>query len=67
MTKAKARKRAKAKAATKSRKPAAKGETPDVKSHAGIFDNKSNSAWNMGRGADIKNLAGIRRGASRSR
>jgi hypothetical protein len=67
MTKAKARKRAKAKAAVKSRKPKAKEDQPGNKPRAGIFDNKVNSAWNMGRGADIKNQAGMRRGATRSR
>ncbi|MDP6174605.1 MAG: hypothetical protein QGF09_10590 [Rhodospirillales bacterium] len=67
MTKAKARKRAKAKAAVKSRKPAAKGDQQDTKSRAGIFDNKANSNWNMGRGADIKNQGAMRRGAARSR
>ncbi len=67
MTKAKARKRAKAKAAAKSRQPAAKGETPENKPRTGIFDNKANTGWNMGRGADIKNQGAMRRGAARSR
>jgi len=69
MTKARARKRAKAKAAMKSRKP----QTPEDKAGAakdksrpGQFDAKSNSMRNAS-GANVKSFSGMKRGAARSR
>lgn len=67
MTKARARKRAKARAAAKAGKPSAKGRKPEVKVRAGQFDAKSDATWHKGGSKDIKHPVGIRRGAARSR
>jgi len=67
MTKAKARARAKARAAAKAAKPVAEGEKAEVKVRAGHFDAKSHAKRIGGRSANVAPMAGIRRGASRSR
>ncbi len=67
MTKAKARKRAKARAAAKGGRPGAKGGKPEVKIRPGQFDAESDSVLKIGSGADIKNLSMMKRGAARSR
>ncbi len=67
MTKARARQRAKARAAAKGKKPGAKGGKPEVKVRPGQFDAESSSVLKIGSGADIKNLAMLKRGAARSR
>lgn len=67
MTKAKARKRAKARAAAKATRPAAKGEKPEARPRVGKFDPKINTAPNMSSSAEIRNLARTSRGAARSR
>jgi hypothetical protein len=67
MTKARARKRAKARAAANAGKPPAKGGKPEVKVRPGKFDAKTDATWHKGGGKDIKNPVGIRRGAARSR
>ena len=67
MTKAKARARAKARAANKAARPDAKGTKPEVEVRPGDFDAKSNTMRNIGSGANIKSVAGMRRGTARSR
>ena len=67
MTKAKARARAKARAAAKAAKPDAKGAKPEVKVRAGHFDAKSNTMRKIGGGSNVKIMAGMKRGAPRSR
>jgi hypothetical protein len=67
MTKAKARTRAKARAANKAARPDAKGTKPEVEVRPGDFDAKSNTMRNIGSGANIKSVAGMRRGTARSR
>ena len=67
MTKAKARKRAKARAAAKVTRPVAKGEKPEARPSAGKFDPEINTAPNMSSSANIKSMAGMKRGAARSR
>lgn len=66
MTKARARKRAKAKAAAKRSRPGGEETTPQDKIRPGEFVAESNSMRNKV-GADIKNLAGMKRGSARSR
>ena len=65
MTKAKARARAKARAAAKAAKPVVKGAKPEKPCRP--VDTKFNTMRNIGGGANIKSVAGMRRGAARSR
>ncbi len=67
MTKAKARARAKARAAAKAAKPGVKGAKPEINERSGRVDAKSNTMRNIGGGANIKSVTGMRRGAARSR
>ncbi len=68
MTKARARGRAKARAAAKTGKVVAvKSEVSEERARSGQIDSKSNSMRDIGRGADIKSTAAMRRGAARSR
>ena len=67
MTKAKARARAKARAAAKAAKPDTKSAKPEVKVRSGHFDAKSDTMRKIGRGANVKTMAGMKRGAARSR
>jgi len=67
MTKAKARARAKARAVAKAAKPKTKGEKTEAKPPAGRFDTMSNTARNAAAGANVRVMAGTKRGAARSR
>jgi len=67
MTKARARKRAKAKAAQKARKREANADQPGRKIRPGQFDPGPGSIKSPRVNANIKNFAGARRGAQRSR
>ena len=67
MTKAKARARAKMRAAAKAAKPGAKVAKPEVKEHAGQFDAKSHAMRTIGRSANLRTMAGMKRGSARSR
>ena len=58
MTKAKARARAKARAVAKAAKPNAKGPKHEVKARAGYFDAKSHAVRIIGRGANVRTMAG---------
>ncbi len=66
MTKAKARQRAKAKAAAKVEKRKANADAPAKDIPAGKFDPGPGSIKSP-RAANVKNVGGARRGASRSR
>jgi hypothetical protein len=67
VTKAKARKRAKARAAAKLASPEAKKETPEIKVKGARFDPKSLSMKSGGGSVTVSPASAIRRGASRSR
>lgn len=67
MTKAKARKRAKAKAGQKAEKREASAGQPDQTIRPGQFDPGPNSISSPMPKANTRNLAGARRGAARSR
>ncbi len=67
MTKAKARQRAKAKAAQKVRKREANADRPEQKIRPGQFDPGASSIKGPAVNAGIRNFAGARRGAARSR
>jgi hypothetical protein len=67
MTKSKARARAKARTAANAAKPDAKSAKPEIKAWSGHVDAKSNTMRNIGGGANIKSVTGMRRGAARSR
>ena len=67
MTKARARKRAKAKAAQKAKKRVANAGQPGPTVRAGQFDPGATSIKSPGRNANTKNFAVARRGAARSR
>ncbi len=67
MTKAKARLRAKAKAAQKARKREANADRPGQKTHPGQFDPGAGSIKGPRVNDYVKNFAGAKRGAARSR
>jgi hypothetical protein len=67
VTKAKARKRAKARAAAKLASPVAKKEKPEIKVKGARFDPKSLSQQSGGGSLAVSPASAIRRGASRSR
>jgi len=67
MTKARARKRAKTKAAQKARKREANASKPKQKTQSEQFGPRTGSIKSPRKNADIKNFAGARRGAARSR
>ena len=67
MTKAKARLRAKAKAAQKTRKRKAEANRPAPKIRLGKFDPGSGSIKGPITNTHVKNFAGAKRGAARSR
>ncbi len=67
MTKAKARQRAKAKAAQKARKREANADRPGPKIQPGQFDPGASSIKGPRVNANVKNFAGTKRGAARSR
>ena len=67
MTKAKARKRAKARATQKARKRKANADRPGQKTRSQQFDPGTDSIKSPGVNANTKNFAGARRGVSRSR
>ncbi len=68
MTKARARERAKARAAAKTGKTVAvKSGVAEKRARSGQIASKTNSMRDIGRGADIKSTAAMRRGAARSR
>lgn len=67
MTKARARERAKAKAGQKIRKRLANADQTDKNTRAGQFDPGPNSIKGPAMNANIRNFAGMRRGAARSK
>jgi hypothetical protein len=67
MTKAKARARAKARAAVRASNPEARGAKPEIKVRSNQFDVKSNTMRSIGGDANIKSIAGMKRGSGRSR
>ncbi len=67
MTKDKARRRAKAKAAQKARKREANADRPGQTIRPGQFDPGASSIKSLGVNANVKNFAGAKRGAARSR
>jgi hypothetical protein len=67
VTKEKARKRAKARAAAKLASPVAKKENPETKVKGARFDPKSLSANSGGGSVSVSPVSTIRRGAARSR
>ena len=67
MTKARARKRAKAKAAQKARKREANAGRPDQEIRPGQFDPGPSSIKSPHMNLNIRNFAGAKRGAARSR
>jgi hypothetical protein len=67
MTKARARKRAKAKAAQKVRKREANADLAGQKTRPGQFDPGTGSIKGPRTNANTKNFAGARRGTARSR
>jgi len=67
MTKMKARKRAKAKAAEKAKKRRANADQPDQKATPGKFDGSVGSIRSPKARIGANSMAGIRRGAARSR
>ena len=67
MTKAKARERAKAKAAQKAKKRATNADQPGPNIPPGHFNPRDVSISIPGTKANIKNFAGAKRGAARSR
>jgi hypothetical protein len=67
VTKAKARKRAKARAAAKLANPVAKKENPEIKVKGARFDPKSLSMKSGGGSISVSPASTIRRGAARSR
>ena len=67
MTKMKARKRAKAKAAEKAKKRSANTDQPDQKAPPGKFDGGVGTIRSPKARIGANNMAGIRRGAARSR
>ncbi len=67
MTKDKARRRAKAKAAQKARKLEADADRPGQKFRPGQFDPGASSIKSPRVNANAKNFAGAKRGAARSR
>ena len=67
MTKARARQRAKAKAGQKAKKREANAGQPGQKIRPGQFDPGPGSIKSPHVNANIKNFAGARRGAARSR
>jgi hypothetical protein len=67
MTKAKARQRAKAKAAQKARKREVNADWPGQKIRPGQFDPGALSIKGSGVNANVKNFAGAKRGAGRSK
>ena len=66
MTKAKARKRAKARAAAKFANPVSKKEAPEIKVKGGRFDPKTLSTKSGG-SVSVNTVTPPRRGAARSR
>ncbi|MBT3395563.1 MAG: hypothetical protein HOB82_05800 [Alphaproteobacteria bacterium] len=67
MTKAKARKRAKARAAAKLANPVAKKEAPEIKVKGARFDPKSLTDKASGGSVSVNPVGVARRGAARSR
>ena len=67
MTKAKARQRAKAKAARKTKERDAGPDQPGQKIKPGRFDPESGSIKSARVNADTRNFGGAKRGAARSR
>ena len=67
MTKAKARQRAKAKAAQKARKREASADRPGQIVQPGQFDPGASSIKGPRVNANVRNFAGAKRGAARSR
>lgn len=67
MTKAKARQRAKAKAAQKARKRADNADRTDPKIRPGQYDPGPGSIKGPSANTNVKNFAGAKRGAARSR
>ena len=67
MTKEKARKRAKAKAAQKAKKRLDNADQPEATVRPGQFDPGPNSIKGPSTNANVQNLGGARRGAARSR
>ena len=67
MTKVKARKRAKARAAAKFANPEAKTDQPAAKFEAGKFDPKTLAAQGAGGSVTSKHVTAVRRGGARSR